>query len=1502
MQNLTGQAIRGYELRELIGIGGFAAIYRAYQPTIERDVAIKVILAKYANNPDFVRRFEAEAQLIARLEHIHIVPLYDYWREPNNAYLVMRWLRGGSLFLSVQQNGPWKLRAAARLVDQISSALAIAHRNNIIHRDLTPANILLDEDQNAYLADFGIAKDAVVPEEGDRQLYGSPAYMSPEQIKGEQATPQTDIYSLGIVIYEMLTGRTPFTAPSVANLMHMHLVDPVPPLQTFRPDLPYAFNVVIMTAVAKNPKVRYTDALTLAAEFRKALQSVEGEVEPDYEAKPAEAVTTLDLKPDTLILGAETQILEAPPPQNPYKGLRAFDEADALDFFGRTALIEQLLQPLAEPGGRFLAVVGPSGSGKSSVVKAGLLPALRRNKIPGSERWFVAKMVPGAHPLQELESALLSVAFDSPSELIESLQSSDRGLLETVGRVLPADDTPLLLVIDQFEEVFTQGTDEAERAFFLKSLFVAATDPQSRLRVIITLRADFYDRPLLYPGFGDLIREGTEVVLPLSADELQDAIVGPAQRADLTLEPGLVAAIIADVSEQPGALPLLQFALTELFERRDDRTLTLQAYRDSGGVLGALARRAEEVTRDMPADEQEVTRQIFLRLINLGEGTEDTRRRVRWAELVSVGVDKKDVTRRILDLFGQYRLLTFDRDPQTREPTVEIAHEALIREWQRLRAWLQENRDDLRTQQRLVSSTAEWIRAERDPSFLATGNRLAQFETLMNSASLALTEDESAYVGASIRLRQRGARRLQMFIAALAVFSIISLVLALFAFDRQRRAERAQATTAAERDRADLQARISRSGELAVTALNQINELDLALLLSLEALRSADTFEARNSLVRAFVSNPRLVTLLHDSSSEVRSVDFSPDGQWLASGNHRGEILLWDVTTHQVTDRAFEGHTDSINSVAFSPDGTILASASEDGTIRLWDMASGEELGEPLPGHDGNPVWSVSFSPDGTLLASGGEDYLIRLWDVNTHEPVGEPLAGHTDVVWSVAFSPDGRLLASGSADLTIRLWDIETGEAVGEPLTGHADWVLSVAFSPDGRILASAGGGFGEDYAIRLWDVDTGELVVPPLEGHTDWVRSLAFSPDGRLLISGSQDNTIRLWDVETGLAAAAPLAGHFDKVWSVAFNPDGHTLASGSVDRLVIVWDLLGHPLIQQRFSGNEEEVIALAFSPDGQVLATGGGLQSDVSQDNAVRLFDAQTGTPQAVLAQHRANVISLDFSPDGQTLVSSSADFTLMVWDLETGQGVPLTGHTSVVRTVAFSPDGRWLASGGDDRRVMLWDMTADPPSRETLIEDMGDDIFTVAFSPDGQIFVVGGRNGMIILDMSTRQPLTDLLTNHDDVVTKVVFSPDGQMMASSSRDDTVILWDIETYQPIGEPLRGHTDWVNSVSFSPDGKMLASGSVDGTVILWDVATRRQIGRPLNQGGEVTSVAFHPMGGILASGARDTSVILWRMNLDAWKEAACRIANRDLTPAEWVRYFGSEPYEQTCGRGNS
>lgn len=1484
MNDLSGQIIKGYELRQLIGRGGFGAVYRAYQPTVEREVAIKIILPEYANHPNFIRRFETEAQTIARLEHIHIVPLYDYWREPDSACLVMRWLKGGSLQDSIDQHGYWELPLIARLLDQIAGALTVAHRNGIVHRDLKPANILLDEEGNAYLADFGIAKNLVIapeaPTEDDR--FGSPAYVSPEQVTGGTISPQTDIYSLGVVLYMLLTGRTPFFDPSTTTVIRRQLTESLPPLQSTRPELPHALNIIIWRATSKRPESRYPDALSLAADFR---QVISPDATPTELTAKLAAPTPRNIGPS---IGGQTLIVEIPlEPENPYKGLRAFQEADSSDFFGRKALVDRLVARMAEntQQSRFLAVVGPSGSGKSSAVRAGLVPAIRRGTLYGSQDWFIVQMIPGPKPLEELADAINRVAINRLSDLASKLRANEQALNDIFAQVLPEPDSELLIVIDQFEEIFTLVTDEAEREHVLKLILNAVNHPSSRLRIIVTLRADLYDRPLLYQGFGDLMRERTEIVLPLNSSEMEQAIIGPVNRIGIRFEPGLVADIITQVNQQPGALPLLQYALTELFERREGYILTRAAYQSSGGVLGALARRADELYNELDSSSQSAAQQMFLRLVTLGEGVEDSRRRASRAELNAIARDKR-IVQEVIDKFSKYRLLTLDYEPGTRAPTVEVAHEALIRVWGRLKSWLDTNRDELRLHRRLIAAANEWINARRDPSFLASGSRLTQFESLVLSPAISLNEDESTYLWASVAAKQRAATRLRWFIAGLIAFSLVALGLALFAFDRQSAAFN-------EQQRADQEAQISRSRELAVTALTGVTKTDLALLLSIESLNAADTFEGRNSLLTTIQSRPRLTAYLNGHTDGVRSVAYSPDGRLLASGGRDNQIILWDTTTNQPIGNPLIGHTNRINSVAFSPHSTILASASDDGTVRLWDTTNGQQLGEPFSQHAGS-VWSVVFRPDGKQIASGSDEGTILIWDPNTKDLMSEPSLGHEGLVYSLAYSQDGELLASGGEDNTVRLWNVQTGQEIGTPLLGHTDWVLSVAFNPNGAILAST----GVDESVIFWNTESGERLSTLETGHRDYVRSIAFSPDGRFFATGSFDQTIRLWNAQTGDQIGSALSAHQAAIWSVAFSPDSSQLASASADASIIVWNMeSSHPL-GTTLPTQADAVLTVTYSPDQTHFATAGGNISGSNSDNSIYIWNNQ-GQLTATLKGHNRYITSLAFSPNGEILASASADGTVQLWDMTSNQHVQtlqLPNRSDFV-PIAFSPDSKLLAAGAADGSISLWDvetgqLTGDPLEAHT------DGILSLAFSPKGILASSGFDNTIILWDTATRQPIGDPLTGHTDAVTSLAFNLDGTVLASGSRDRTLQLWNLEQRQPIGQPLVGHQDRISSIAFSPDGQLLASGSEDNTIILWDVPQREPLGRPfLGHTDWVLSIAFAPDGTKLISGGLDKQIFIWDVSLNSWQTRACSIANRSLTTAEWERYFRDIPYHQTC-----
>jgi WD40 repeat protein/transcriptional regulator with XRE-family HTH domain len=1488
--DLTGRAIRGYALAEKIGAGGMGAVYRAVQPLVEREVAIKIILPALANHSDFIRRFEAEAQLVARLEHPHIVPLYDYWREPGVAYLVMRLLRGGSV-QGLLESGPLSIETVTHLLEQICAALHSAHRIGIIHRDLKPGNVLLDEDNNAYLADFGIAKNLGNPDLENATeidaLVGSPQYMSPEQIRSLNIRPQTDIYCLGVMLYEMLSGVLPFTGPTPFDLLQQHVNAPLPSLAAHRSGLPAALDMVISRAAAKNPDERYPDVLALLNDFHRALGGDGAQTHPIFIPAAEEANVALI---------------------NPYKGLRAFSEADAEDFFGREILIQQLLARLGEGGEltRFLAVLGPSGSGKSSVAKAGLMPALRRGGLPDSENWFLVDFIPGPHPFEELEAALLRVAANPPASLLSQLKENERGLLRAVNRILPADPSiELVLVIDQFEEVFTLTADETERALLLNNLVAAALDERSRVRIIITLRADFIDRPLRYVDFGELIQRRSELVLPLTPDEVERAILGPAQRAGLRLESGLVAAMTRDVGDQPGGLPLLQYALTELFEKcitgadGHSNLLTKAAYTEIGGVLGALGRRAEEVYTALDETRQSAARQLFMRLVTLGEGVEDTRRRALRAEIESLVADDGQSSSSalrpssIVDAFAKHRLLSLDRDPLTRSATVEVAHEALIREWPRLREWLNESRGSIRLQRQLASAATEWRNAKDDASFLLAGARLAQFENLAESSALALTQQEHEYLQASIaeRARQQAQEqarqgrenaRLRLRNRVITTVGVIALVLALLAglfglqsnqnasvaqaantqvVDERNSALNAQATAQTEAvvratAEANAQGNAAKSQILALVSGSQAalagGNTDQAIALALQAVTLDPLSTKAQVALGEAAYAPGTIRRLVGPGGGINSVELSPDGRtFLATVVKQEKVFLGDLQTGEII-RQFEGHHGAVVNAVFSPDGDTALSASKDGTLILWNVGTGALI-RHFEGHTGE-VLSVAFSPNGRTALSGGADKTLILWDVQTGQIVrrfGADGTGHTAAVARVIVSQDDRTVLSLSSENMMILWDLETGQAIHRFTEEIGP---SVALSPDGRtVLANAGDGS----TLILWDLETGQKIRR-FYGLRGAIRNIEFSPDGRRALTAGQDGILILWDIATGQLINR-FRGHEGEVMSIALSRDGLTVLSGSLDGTLRLWDLEGGQ-VMRRFAGQKAWVFGIAYSPDGRTALTG-------SVDGTTILWDLQTG---AEIRRYTGTdrVGGVAYSPDGQTALIADGWLGqkpryIVLWDVNTGQEIRrFVGHPAGLNSVAFSPNGRMAVSSGVKGVVILWDVETGQEIRRFQGPDVPYGAVTAVFSPDGRTILSGFGNGEIILwDVASGKEIRKF-AGHTSIVSNVVFSPDGQRAFSGSWDNTAIYWDVTTGS-ILHHFREHNAAVNQVRITPDGRFGLAGSSDNTTLLWDLNTGEVIRRYIGANAGIWSSAFSADGRSAIVSFFDGNVALWRID---------------------------------------
>jgi Tol biopolymer transport system component len=865
---------------------------------------------------------------------------------------------------------------------------------------------------------------------------------------------------------------------------------------------------------------------------------------------------------------------ELPDSLCPYLGLEAFHEKNYNLFYGRQRLLNKLLKHLQNQ--HFLAVIGSSGSGKSSIVLGGLIPSLKAGRLPESETWhYYSPMVPGSHPLNNLARVLcpeeqnLNTWID---QQIEKFQADPKHLLKLLNK---GSCQPGVLVIDQFEEIFTLCVNDQTRQAFIDNLLTVIQSSKNRHLVIATMRTDFESRVALYPNLQQAFERGQVRVTAMDAKELREAIEKPAESIGLKFEEGLVEKLLEDVLGEPAALPLLQFTLLKLWENRERNRVTWETYKRLGGGRSALSRSADELYNQLIPEDQVALKRILLKMVKPTEGLEVTSSRIPHQSLYQQG-EARDRIDRVLDRLIQARLVRLTEGEQSADTQVEVAHEALVRNWPRLVEWLEDERINLRKRWRLKSAAEQWHERHYDPSVLWRG---ALLEDAQSYQDLSQLEQEFVRFSLEVEREQKeteilAAKKLleaereqreaeqklylarQRFYVRQRVLSILVIsglsAFAIFAIDQKYKAEKSL-----------LEVQLLQKADEVNTLITTSPEE--GLILAIQITGQSNTKLKRVPVpIQQSLQNAvgTVIPSIQGSSGSINDVAFSPDGRLIATAGADGTVKL--LSTDGTLVKTLEGHEAQVTSVTFSPDGQLIATTSADQTVKLWNLQG--QLMATLAGHQAQ-VTSVAFSPDGKLIATTSADQTVKLW-----KPDGTLvtiLKGHTDQVTSVAFSPDGKLIATASADQTVKLWKPD-GTLV-KTLAGHQAQVTSVAFSPDGKLIATA----SADKTVKLWNL-RGQLMAT-LAGHDAQVTSVAFSPDGKLIATASADGTVRLWDIN-GNQVGQPIDSPQGSFTSVSFSPNGQTIATTGRDGVTRIWNLQGK-LLNQLSDQNWEQLLKLA-----------------------------------------------------------------------------------------------------------------------------------------------------------------------------------------------------------------------------------------------------------------------------------------------------------------------------------
>ncbi|MBO3459546.1 CHAT domain-containing protein [Aetokthonos hydrillicola Thurmond2011] len=1125
---------------------------------------------------------------------------------------------------------------------------------------------------------------------------------------------------------------------------------------------------------------------------------------------------------------------------SPYQGLFAFKEDDAQFFFGRESFTKMLVEAVRSQS--LVAVIGPSGSGKSSVVFAGLVKCLR-----DTGDWHIIDFRPGSRPLFALATALVSYkqAYPSRTErlrdirnLASDLGQCENGLRDMVDDILFEDPRKrLLLVADQFEELYTLCRDLQERKAFLDGLLSAIQNCQN-FTFVITLRADFLGQALSYRPFADALQYADLKLAPMADSELQAAVEKPASLLGVTIESGLTERIVSAVSAEPGDLPLLEFALTQLWAKQLNGQLTHSAYDEIGGVEAALARYADEVYSQLNFDDKPRAQQIFIQLVHPGLGTEDTR---RVATRLEIGEENWDLVTRL----ASSRLVVTGRDEKSGVDTVEFVHEALIRSWGQLQQWMQVDRDFRHWQEQSRVAMRIWESSGFDEGALLRGKPLVDAEDWLLKRSMELSSQERSFIGLSLELRSQQSknqkRRRQFIISGLSSSLVVALLLAGLAWWQEQNARISEIKAIAASSQLLLTSHQDFDALIAsLKASRKWNQIPSSLLLFPGFKEKAEIERSLNSLLQEAVYKVREINRLEKHTDEVIGVSFSPDRQMIATVSKDKNVKLWSLDGKQLT--TLKGHKDLVGSVNFSPDGQLLATASWDGTAKLWTREGKELKTFIVSKGDKKKIFGISFSPDGQLLATGSEDGTVQVWNLEG-KIIKTIIKAHDGLVLSISFSPDGRLLATAGSDNTAKLWSLDGKKITSFP---HKNWVRDVSFSPDGKIIATA----SKDTTVKLWSLDGKQLDT--LKGTMEFT-SVKFSPNGKILAATStSDNNVHVWSLDhfKKPEKIQTLSGHKDWVWNVSFSPDSEAIATASKDKTVKIWRLRDKEL---QFLPDDNIYVGTFNQSDGKIATA--------NINNTAKIWSRDGEELQHFTVDNQ--ITTMSFSPDSQKIVTAQKNGTVTLWN-NNGQKIrALCSHKDAVNQVSFSPNGKMIATASADKTVNL--CSQDGKKIATL--EHNDPVNSVSFSPDGRLLASASWDWSIKLWTSEGKlikTLDDKNGGHKDGVYSVSFSPNGKIIATASEDKTVKLWTNDGN--LLKTIKVHDAGVYSVRFSPDGKKLATASADKTIKIWKLEDKelKELKTFRTQDALVFNISFSPDGHTLAFSDQTGRFIFWDLDL--------------------------------------